>query len=95
MSKFEWRFSVTETIGFGVGLATISVAITLWSISTFQTKEAAASEKAAIEVRLTSAEAQIGAVDSKVDGMRSSIESVAKDVSYIRGRLEQQSRGEK
>lgn len=81
---FDWRFSPVEMIGFGFSIATVAVSITLWSVSTFQSKQDA------IEVR-QQIERRIDAIESQVNTMRQSLENVARDTSYIRGRLEPKS----
>ena len=76
-----WRFSLVETAGFAFSLASVAVAITLWTVSTFQSKDEAKEIKAQLESRIVSIEAETRA-------LRDSMNGVAKDVSYIRGRLE-------
>lgn len=77
----SWRFSIVEMIGFGFSLASTAVGITLWSTSTFQSKEEAASVKVSLEQR-------VAAVESEMREIRSSMQNVARDVAYIRGVLE-------
>lgn len=77
----EWRFSIMETVSAALSLASLAVGITLWSMSTFQRKDDAVEMKAHLERR-------IDGVESEMRNMRASVEGVAKDVSYIRGRLE-------
>lgn len=77
----EWRFSIVETVGFGFSIACVTVAVTLWSVATFQTKEDALSAKADVE-------RQVQHLREEVATLRAGIDAVAKDVSYIRGRLE-------
>ncbi len=77
----SWRFSIVETIGFGFSLASIAVGITLWSMSTFQSKEEAASVKLNLEQRVI-------ALEGEMRELRASMQNVARDVAYIRGVLE-------
>lgn len=77
----EWRFSPIETVGAAFSLATMAVGITLWSVTTFQSKSDAAEMKFNLERRIESIEAQMST-------MRSSLEVVARDTAYIRGKLE-------
>jgi hypothetical protein len=77
----EWRFSIMETFGAALSMASLAVGITLWSIATFQRKEDA------IEIKIQ-LERRIDVIESEVRVMRASVEGVAKDVSYIRGRIE-------
>jgi hypothetical protein len=84
-SVIGWRFNLGETLGFGFSLASVAVAITLWSVTNFQSKVDAAEEKHSMEKRIEAVEIQMVLV-------RSSVDSVAKDVSYIRGRLEPKTR---
>lgn len=77
----SWRFSVIEAIGAAISLSSLAVGITLWSISTFQNKEDAIESKRMIEAR-------IATVEDQVRMNRASLDAMAKDVSYIRGRLE-------
>lgn len=77
----EWRLGPLETLGASLSLATLAVGITLWSTSTFQDKASAAEVKMHLEKRIDNLEV-------KMATMSLSLEQVAKDVSYIRGRLE-------
>lgn len=85
-----WKLSLAETLSFGVTIA----ALTWWVSSTFQDKEEANKSfqskiefmeyKESVNSRLTKVEAEISL-------MRTTIENVGRDTSYIRGRLEPQS----
>lgn len=77
----DWRFSPIETIGAAFSLATMAVGITLWSISTFQSKSDAQEMKINLEKRIES-------IENQMVTMRSSLEVVARDTAYIRGKLE-------
>jgi vacuolar-type H+-ATPase subunit I/STV1 len=77
----EWRFSPVETIGAAFSLASVCVGITLWSVSTFQSKQDAQEVKTHLERRIENIEAQMNTI-------RTSLEHVARDISYVRGRLE-------
>lgn len=77
----DWRFSPIETIGAAFSLATMAVGITLWSISTFQSKSDAQEMKVNLEKRIES-------IENQMVTMRSSLEVVARDTAYIRGKLE-------
>lgn len=83
----EWRFTTLETLGAALSLASLAVGITLWSIATFQSRVEAIETKRELSMRIDSVEMQVQTV-------RTSMEGVAKDVSYIRGRLEPRSQKE-
>lgn len=68
-------------IAGAVTATALAVSITLWSVSTFQSKADAAEMKVQLERRIDSMEGRLNAVQVTVSG-------VAVDVSYIRGRLE-------
>lgn len=76
-----WRFSIVEMVGFGFSVGAVTVAITLWSVSTFQTKVDAVAVKQDFD-------RQVESLKVEVATLRAGIDAVAKDVSYIRGRLE-------
>jgi hypothetical protein len=76
-----FRFSAYEVIAAMVSLATMAVGITLWSISTFQTKEEYRERQLVVERRLDILESQMRAMNDTISG-------VARDVSYIRGKIE-------
>jgi len=73
----DWRFSVTET----AGLISIAVAVVLWSVNTFQTKLDADRQKQETVERMES-------LEDEVQTMRSGVDQIGRDVSYIRGFLE-------
>lgn len=81
----DWRFSAAELIAGMLSLTSIAVGITLWSVSTFQSKDDAIEVKMQLERRMDSLEGQ-------VNTMRLSLEGVARDTSWIRGRLEPKGR---
>ena len=76
-SFMNWRLSLAETISaiFAV------VIITIWFLNTFQSKNDASTDKNAIDVR-------VGKVETEMGNMRTSMEVIGRDTSYIRGRLE-------
>lgn len=77
----DWRFSGAELIAGIVSLTVFAVGITLWSVDKFQSKSDAQDMKAQLERRLDR-------VENDVSSMRTSLDGVAKNVEYIRGRLE-------
>ena len=76
-----WRFNIIETVGFGFSLASVAVAITLWSMSNFQSRAEAEEAKRVTEAKISNLEAQMSQI-------RSNMDTISRDVSYIRGRLE-------
>lgn len=64
-----------------VSLATMAVGITLWATSTFQTKDDYREHKTTVERRLDLLEGEMRSMNHVITG-------VAKDVSYIRGKIE-------
>lgn len=79
MKKDIFGFSITTRDA--ITIVTITVAVVLWCVNTFERRDDAVSSKAQLDRR-------IDGVDVKVETMRASLDGVAKDVSYIRGRLE-------
>jgi hypothetical protein len=77
----DWRFSLAETAMGMVSIATLAVGITTWSLSTFQSKQDASEMKQQFERR-------IEGVEGEMRVMRSSLDRIAGNVEYIRGRLE-------
>lgn len=75
------NFKLRELIGFGVTVASVTIAVVLWVFSTFQSKAEAREVKVQFDMRLSKVEAELS-------GMRAEIQDVARDTSYIRGRLE-------
>lgn len=73
----NWKISLPEAMAL---VATV-VSITLWSHTTFQSKDDAKDTKISFEARLNK-------VESELINLRNDISDVAKDVNYIRGRLE-------
>ncbi len=80
-------------------VASVAVAITLWAVVTFQTKAEAKVQESRLKndiedvhkhltaMRLE-AKDDIRVVQAEVLGMRSEYAGIAKDLSYIKGRLE-------
>jgi len=81
-SFLSWRLTMAETLGacFTVG-STVAV-IMLWANSNFQSKEDAIK----MDTRITS-------IEVRLDKLGDGITDIAKDVSYIRGKLEPQNGG--
>lgn len=79
----QLRFTPQEFITAGITLTVFAVSITLWSVSTFQTKAAAAD----IEVRV---DKRFDSQKMRLDSIQNSLNGVATDVAYIRGRMEKQ-----
>jgi hypothetical protein len=69
----HWRLSLAESLSLA---ATVAI-LTLWLTTKFQSKEDA--EKL---------EARVGAVETELTNLRAGMNSIAVDVSYIRGKLE-------
>lgn len=72
----KWAFNAPEVIS---AVAT-AVAITLWSMQTFQSKDEAKEIKAELQ-------AEISSVKSEVSSIREKIDRISGDVQYIRGVL--------
>lgn len=81
MKETGWRFSVQEVVAFLAGSVGVAVTITLWCVSTFQTRADASDFKASVEKRF---EAQ----EMRLDSIQSSLNSMGADLSFIRGKLE-------
>lgn len=81
----EWRLSMAETISAVITAAGLTASIILWSAANFEEKGHAAETKVQLERRMEAIEVQMGT-------MRVSLETVARDTSYIRGRLEPKSK---
>jgi hypothetical protein len=77
----SFRFNIYELIAAMISLATLAVGITLWTTQTFLSKEEYKEHKISVERRLDF-------LESEIRSMNHVITSVAKDVSYIRGKLE-------
>lgn len=73
----NWKISIPEAMAL---VATV-VSITLWSHTTFQSKDDAKETKTIFDSRLNK-------VETELSNLRNDISDVAKDVNYIRGRLE-------
>ena len=81
----EWRLSMAETISAVITAAGLTASIIMWSMARFEEKDHAVETKVQLEKRMEAIEAQMGT-------MRLSLETVARDTSYIRGRLEPKSK---
>lgn len=73
----KWRLTLAETLAFGVTVATL----VLWLSDKFQSKD----EGFKIEKRVEN-------LEIKISNLSDGINSIAKDLSYIRGRLEPSSK---
>lgn len=73
-------------------VASTVVGIALWAVFTFQTKAEARSEREDVHRHLNAMRAEskeeIRIVQSEVSAMRTEYSGIAKDISYIKGRLE-------
>lgn len=69
----QWRLSVAESVALAATVATM----TLWLTATFQSKEDA-----------HKLEQRVSSIEIELTNLRSSMNSIAVDVSYIRGKLE-------
>ena len=76
-----FRFNIYEVIAGMISLTSLAVGITIWSITTFQTKEAGLEYKIQIEKRLD-------LLEMEMRTLKQGIHDVARDVSWIRGKLE-------
>lgn len=76
-SVAKWRLTLAESLALVVTV----VSVTIWIITTFQSKSDAQEWKNAIEGR-------VGAIEEQLTQMRNNMDGIGKDVSYIRGRLE-------
>lgn len=85
---FHWRFSPVEMLGFGFSIACVAVSITIWTVFTFQTKDDARGVKIEFEDKIKGVKNEVEGLRSELSNVRSGVESIGKDVSYIRGRLE-------
>ena len=68
-------------LAFGLSIVTAAVGITLWSISTFESKASASQYRVTLERR-------VDGLEKEVNTIRETLGRVAIDVSYIRGRME-------
>jgi hypothetical protein len=97
--RFEWWFTARETFAI-VGTV---VSVLLFSFQTFQSKEAAAVDKAYLAGRMADDKAllfkriseveerqgiRIDKLESQVSDIAKGVNEVAKDTNYIRGKLE-------
>ncbi len=88
---FQWRFSPIEMLGFGFSIACVAVSITIWTVFTFQTKADAADSKVEFNDKIRGVTKDVDMLRSDLANVRSGVEAIGKDVSYIRGRLEPKS----
>lgn len=72
-SLLSWRLSLAESLA----MAAVVASVTLWMTTKFQSKEDAAKQ-----------DTRISAVESEQSNLRSSINSIAVDISYVRGKIE-------
>jgi len=77
----NFKFNIFEVVAAMLSLSTLAVGITLWSMSTFQTKEVSLEHKVQIEKRLD-------LLEFEMRTLKQGIHDVARDVSWIRGKLE-------
>lgn len=77
----NWQFNGAEVVAGIFTVVVASVGVTLWSVSTFQSKSDAAEMKIQLQREISDVRAEVASI-------RSNIEAVAKDTAYIRGRLE-------
>lgn len=87
----DWKFSPIEMLGFAFSLASLAVGITMWSLTTFQSKQEAREATQTIDAKIESVEKRVERQEEQMNAMRTSLEGVAKNVEYIRGRLEPRS----
>ena len=80
-SMLKWRLTLAETLSFGVSVALATGGITIWSMTTFQSKTDASELRQQFEHRVNSLEEELKAI-------RGNMGQIAVDVSYIRGKLE-------
>lgn len=81
------------------GVASVAVAITLWAVVTFQTKAEARAQEERVKGEIEDVHKHLNAmrveakddtrqVQLEVSAMRTEYSGIAKDISYIKGRLE-------
>lgn len=76
-SLLSWRLSLAESLA----MAAVVASVTLWMTTRFQSKEDASKQ----DTRIT-------AVETELSSLRTGINNVAVDVSWVRGRLEPKSK---
>jgi hypothetical protein len=88
----HWRFNSIETLGFGLSISSVAVAVVLWSFSTFKSKAEADKESVrlnrALELKDLAYEKRFSNLEDEIKVYRESVIKMSSDVSYIRGRLE-------
>lgn len=85
MEKFgkgvlQWRFSIIESFGLAFSLCSVAVSITLWSVTTFQSKADASVAKIEGEQRVEKIELEIREV-------RQTLFRIQSQTSFIAGRM--------
>jgi len=84
----DWRLSLYEILAV-VGVAmSVSVAVTIWCMTTFQTKGDAALMKADLEKQIGSNRDEINNIKGDFKQFGVQLGNVSNSVEYIRGRLE-------
>jgi sensor domain CHASE-containing protein len=78
----KWRLSLAETVAACFTIASL----TLWLTTYFQSKADANERFAQVDARVFS-------VEKRLDNMQDNMNRIAVDVSYIRGRLEPDRKG--
>lgn len=81
MSDSRLSVSVSQAVAAAFAFVSVAVSITIWSLGTFQTKEDAREDRQSIDQR-------IAAVEEQVLQIQMTMQGVARDTAYIRGRLE-------
>lgn len=69
----KWKLTLAETLAFGVSLTVIVT----WMSANYQSK-----------LEASKLEARIERVETEMSQMREGIHNISKDVSYIRGKIE-------
>lgn len=80
-SVTQWNITVLEAIILASG----AIGIVIWAMNTFQKKDDAEEVKKALQERVYRVELELSSI-------RKDTSDISRDVSYIRGRLEPQSR---
>jgi hypothetical protein len=74
------------------GVASVAVGITIWAVYTFQSKDDAKESEKNLREMLLNTRVElahdIAGLSSDLTSLRNEYSSMAKDISYIRGRLE-------
>lgn len=76
----DWRFSIVETAGFAFSLTSLAVAITVWSLTTFQSKAEAIEASSQTERRIEK-------IDIEMNEVRNALYRIQSQTAFIAGRM--------